>query len=203
MTDRSPQEIIAAARLPERSHRVCLRGDLQARWEQLERDLAEAARVGASSLDGDGRTGIAREMEDLRADMDAATLELTFRALRRDRYQSLKAQHPPRKPADAKRRARAKTDDDTETLAELDTADRLAALDKQVGVNTDTFYPALAHACLVTPELADDEWDQMVAVLTSRQWDELVMVALAANEGEISVPFSPTASRLTRSSDAT
>lgn len=201
MSDRSAKDIIAAARRPERTYDVCLRGDLQATWEALDRQLGEATRSGAGSLEGDARIEIAQQMDQVREQMQGAVITLTLRALPRPDYRDLEAKHPPRKPTDAKQLARAKADGDDSALAAAEQADAFAARDKQAGFNTDTFYTALMRACLVDPELDEVDWKGLDEAMTDRQFDELANLALVLNRGEVGVPFSPTASRLIRSSE--
>lgn len=199
------KEQIRAARRPERSYDLCLRGDLQAEWERLDRRLADLSRVGMPSLEGDERTEVARRMEELRAEMEGAQITLTVRALRPDEFRDLEAQHParkagkpPKKPAD---------DADEDALAAYEEA--AAAYERQAaraetdlaagGVNVDTFYLALVKACVVE-DLDEDDWTALYDAMTDRQFNELAGNAFAVNRGEVAVPFSPTASRLTRGS---
>lgn len=201
----SVKDLIRQARRPERTYELCLRGDLQAEWEALDRRLAEITRQGPASLEGDDRVKIARRMEELRTQMEAAQLTLTVRALRPDEFRDLEAQHPPHKePRKTPKKPADDADDAAVEAYEQAVADHrravdLAARDRQAGgVNVDTFYAALIRACVVDPALDDDDWDRLDDVLTDRQFNELAGLALVVNRGEVSVPFSPTASRLTR-----
>jgi hypothetical protein len=72
----------------------------------------------------------------------------------------------------------------------------------RIGVNADTFYDAIIRACLVDPELTDDDWDQLAGALTDRQYDELSDAAWGLNRREVDVPFSRAASRMKRDSAA-
>lgn len=206
MVAQDAMALISAARRPSRSLPLCLRGDLQARWDDLERQLDTATKVGAGSLGGDGRVQIAREMEQLRAEMEEHTLTVVVQALPHLDYRKLEQQHPPRKaPTKAPKAPRDDADDEQvasyqAALAVHEEATAGAQQDKLAGVNTSSFYLALIRACLVEPDLDDDAVDALLAVLTNRQFDELAGLALTINRGEVSVPFSPTASRLARSS---
>lgn len=173
--------LLAAARLPERTVPICLRGDLTAEFEELERQLEDAQRNPHASLeDVAGTAGIAERMEELREDMIAHTYQFRLRAMTRPRWRTFIAEHPPRK---------------DEESGEVDERDRY------VGVNTDTFYPALVRASVVDPQLDDAEWSLLLdQALTDRQFDTLSSAAWGLNRRDVDVPFSLAASRMTRSS---
>jgi hypothetical protein len=63
----SIDEVIASAKLPQKTISLVLRGDLQAEWEDLERQLKEAEESDDSSaLAGNPRTlELAERMEEL------------------------------------------------------------------------------------------------------------------------------------------
>ncbi|MEU4367556.1 hypothetical protein [Micromonospora chersina] len=184
---------IKNARLPEKTVPVCLRGDLVAEFEDLERRLEEALRTPATSAEDDRSAVIAERMEELRSQMIEETTSFRLRAMPKPRWREFIGEHPPRQLEDG----------------ELDERDRL------IGVNVDTFYDALIRQSVVNPALDEDDWldllggvrkgedgveEEIEGVLTSRQFDELADAAWALNRREISVPFSPAASRMTRSS---
>jgi hypothetical protein len=171
--------MLAEAKLPESTVEVCLRGDLAADHEALERQLEQAERSGADSLAGSGAGELADKILALEAEMREHTYEFRLRALPRPAWRGLCAEHPPRKGDDG---------------AVVD-ADR-------IGVNADTFYDAIIRACLVDPELADDEWGQLVDALTDRQYDVLADAAWGLNRREVDIPFSRAASRMKRDSAA-
>lgn len=191
--------LLAAAKMPERAVPICLRGDLTAEFEELERQLDDAQRVVAASIE-DAATagGIAERMEELRREMLAHTYQFRLRAMPRPAWRAFIAEHPPRK--------------DPET-GEVDERD------KYVGINSETFYPALIRASVVDPVLSDDGWRQLLGddeterarrraagepvedgVLTDRQFDTLSSAAWGLNRRDIDVPFSLAASRMTWSS---
>jgi hypothetical protein len=85
--------LLAAAKRPERTVPLCLRGDLQAAFEQLERDLAQAQRTPVTKLtDSDESARIARQIEALRDDMQSATVTFRLRALRRPDWRKLQGE---------------------------------------------------------------------------------------------------------------
>lgn len=192
---RSAKEILAAARRPEAPYQLCTRGDLQVQWEDLDRQLREAAEAGPSSIEGDSRVDISRQMEQLRTEMADSVLHLTLRALHKDAFRDMKAAHPPRKiPAEAKELGEDATEE------QLENAQYQGLLDRQVGFNTETMWGPLLRASIVAPDLDDEDLDQLFEIMTDRQYEDLCSLAHNLNRGEVSVPFSQTASRLTRAS---
>jgi hypothetical protein len=167
-------DVLAKARPAERSIRLCLRGDLVARFEDLDRQLVEAQRGQADSLAGSGATAIARQMDTLRAEMDEATVTFVVRAMPRPAYRAFLAAHPPRKGPDGK------------PLPE-----------DEEGIDASTFGFDLARACIVEPEMTDEQWAHLVDdILSDRQFEQLTMAALAVCRGDVDVPFSYAASTL-------
>lgn len=171
--------LLAEAKLPERSVPVCLRGDLVAEFEELERQLQEAQRSTVSSIEDGGGAAIAEQMEALRAQMREHTYQFRLRALPKPAYRKLKAEHPPRK-----------NDDTGEVLSE----------DVYLDANIEAIQEPLVRACIVDPVLDDITWTDLVGKLTDRQYGELVGTAIHVNRGGVDIPFSHAASNLLRSS---
>ncbi|MCX4470446.1 hypothetical protein OOK41_09020 [Micromonospora sp. NBC_01655] len=170
--------LLAAARLPERAVPVCLRGDLTAEFEDLERQLDDALRTLTTSIEGDGSAAIAECMEALREQMAAHTYQFRLRAMTRPRWHQFIGEHPPRKDGN-----------------EIDARDRVR------GVNIETFFPALVRESVIDPVLDEQEWTLLLdEALTDRQFDELASAAWDLNRGGVDIPFSPVASRMTRGS---
>jgi hypothetical protein len=171
--------LLAAAKLPERTVDVCLRGDLTAEFEQAERRLEVEERNADVSLDGGGRVGeLAERIEALRAQMREHTHTFRLRALPRPQFRALVGEHPPR-------------EDDGEIIA----ADRI------LGVNAETFFDALIRACVVDPALDADDWRVLLdEKLTDNQFDALAGAAWGVNRSDVDVPFSRAASRISRGS---
>lgn len=176
------KEKLKAARLPERSEPLCLRGDLVADFEAAERDLKRTQESTTDSLE-DGIGPIVDRIEALRAEMLEHTEDFRLRALPKPAFRALIAAHPPR---------RVQAEDGSE--AELE------AGDAGLGLNRETFFEALIRASVVSPELDEDDWTALFEVLTDRQFGDLSDTAWFLNRGEISVPFSRAASLAKRNS---
>lgn len=193
---KSIKEMLKAAKLPETTVPLCLRGDLQADFEQAERDLAEAQRRPADSLAGTGTRAIAERIEDLREQMQEHTVDFRFRALSRHAWKALRDKHPPRRKEDGSPDER----------------------DMAVGANLDAFFDELIRVSLVEPELDADDWRTLLGdsdeererreaagepvedgTLTDRQWNQLGDAAWTLNRSEVSVPFSRAASKIMNS----
>lgn len=192
---KSIKEMLKAAKLPETTVPLCLRGDLQADFEQAERDLAEAQRRPADSLAGTGTRAIAERIEDLREQMQEHTVDFRFRALSRHAWKALRDEHPPRRKEDGS----------------IDERDAL-------GTNIDTFFDELIRVSLTEPELDEDDWRTLFGddeeerarreaegepvedgTLTDRQWNQLADAAWTLNRGDVKVPFSRAASKIMNS----
>ncbi|MGC5033082.1 hypothetical protein [Micromonospora sp. DT229] len=169
---------LANAKLPERTVPICLRGDLVAEFEDLERQLTEALQASTDSLEKAAPEGIAERMEQLRQEMRDETEIFRLRAMPRPRWRAFIAEHPPRKGEDG----------------EVDERDRAT------GVNMDTFYEALIQESVIAPVIDAEDWPVLIEALTSRQFDELADAAWGLNRREVDIPFSPAASRMIRGS---
>src|SRR5690606_9624089 len=144
----SIQTLSRQARLPERTVQPCLDAALVAESEQAERELAQAERARGDSLAGGARLRqIAERIEAVRRQIRGSTDAVRLRAMPRPQWAAFLDEHPPRK-----------TDS-----GEVDERD------KYIGVNTDTFFPALIRRSTVEPELDDEDWDLLLNErLTSR-----------------------------------
>lgn len=94
MTSQNLDAALAAAQLPERTVSLCLAGHLQARFEDLERQLKAAQDSPARKLTDVGPQAIAEQMEALRGEMAESTVVFTLRGLPRKQWHALVAQHP-------------------------------------------------------------------------------------------------------------
>lgn len=126
----------------------------------LVEDYQEAER--AVRRDSLSNTAANAELDRIRKRMEAETVTFTLTALRRARWTQLRAEHPPR---------------------EKDVDDR------NLGINVDTFYPALLRESVTAPEISDAEWEQLDEVLTDGQWTKLAMTAQALNIVTPDLPF--------------
>jgi hypothetical protein len=168
-------EMLAEAKLPERTVEICLRADLVAEHEELERELGQAAKKPADSLAGNGTGALIERIDALEAQMREASYTFLLRAMKRPVWRSVIADHPPRKGDDG---------------------DPHPA-DARWGFNMVTFYPAILRACLVDPELTDEQFEQLLdEKLTDAQFSQLATAAFELNAGPIDIPFSLAASRM-------
>lgn len=174
MADFDIEALLDQAAQPEQSLTLCLRGDLRAEWEALERQFGEVRKRPRESLADDGGASIAAEMKQLEEQMRSSIVAIRLRALPRREWKKLIEAHPP------------KTD-----------------TDKKIGLDQASFYDALIAKCLISPELSSEQLTKMLDVITSGQYDELAEAAWALNRRDVQVPFSPTASRITQNSDET
>lgn len=164
-------EVIAGARLPERTLSLCLRGDLQAEWEDLDRKF-QAAQENASdeTLAGNPEVrGIADRMEAIAAEMRAHEVVFLFRGLSKKAYSDLLAKH--RAP-----------EDETEGVVD--------------GLYWATYTTALIATCAVDPKMTVAQAEKLSDAVTDRQWDDMFTTALAVNRSQVSVPFSLSASAI-------
>jgi hypothetical protein len=170
--------LLAAAKLPERTVQVCLRGDLVAEHEAADRALVEAQRNPSDSKEGNGSGSLIATVERLQAEMRDSTYPFRIRAMDRVAFRALIAAHPPRR-------------------TENDEPD---AGDVQAGFNRDTYFDALLKASVVDPVLSDEQFADLLSKLTDRQYGDLTDAAWMVNRNEVSVPFSLAASRARRTS---
>ncbi|MFC4146615.1 hypothetical protein ACFO0M_10140 [Micromonospora mangrovi] len=161
--------LLTGARLPEDTMKVCTRLDLVAQWTQLGRELAEAKARSAADprVAGDGTTALAQRMEELRDQVEAATVEFQLRGLTPKRWNELVEEHP------------ARTDDED---------------DLRMGVNRATFLPALVRRSTVSPALAEATWEQLLDLdsgrLAVQQWRTWWRKCWNLNVREVDLPFS-------------
>lgn len=107
--DRTPQleailtldEVMSSARLVERTARICLRGDLEAEYHETLSELSSLVDKDGNVLaDGDQALSDASRVEelserarDLRAEMQAATRRVRFRAMPDDDWRTFDKAH--------------------------------------------------------------------------------------------------------------
>jgi hypothetical protein len=169
-------DILGSIRRPERTVRLCMAGDLQAEFERLEADLAEARQkpqdaptLGGSQADPH-ITDLARQIEEVRELMLEHTIVFRFQGLAAKAYSDLVARHPAK-------------DGGSRQDVDMD------------GYSTD-----LVATCAVEPRMTVDEARQLSEALTQAQWDALVAAAYACNKEDFDVPFSYAASAVLSSS---
>lgn len=167
-------DLIKSAKLPERTIQHCVRGDIVADVERLERELS-SLKTQDSRLTGNPEArALAEQIEALREEMSESVIEFTLRALPRRAFQKLLASHPAR-------------DDDK--------------YDRSIGYNRETFVDALVRASVAAPEVSEEDWETIVDAMTAAQWEDFANVAAALNMEQVSVPFSRSASRILQASD--
>jgi hypothetical protein len=169
-------DIIGQVKRPEKTVPICTAGDLQAEFEELERDLSIARNQpsdgtlagGSSSL----ATQIAQQIMELRERMRQHSVTFRFRGLPRKEYSDLVTACPPSE------------EDKT----------------KGSDVDMETYSVTLVAACAVEPAMSVEEAGQLADVLTQAQWDSLVAAAYTVNKRDVDVPFSYAASAILASS---
>lgn len=171
--------ILAQAKPAERIVSVCLRGDLYGEVERLDRQL-RLLDVDVDRLVGNPEAvALARRIEELRALMEANTVELVLRAL-------------PRRPHEDDKRT------DIRTLEAMHPPREGNKLDQTNGVNVDEFTEALLKASTVSPELDDADWSTLLARINDGQYEQLAAAAWAVNKGDVNIPFSFASSKTLR-----
>lgn len=178
--------MMAEAKLPEATVEICLRGDLVADFEELDRQLTEAeeTREKSNSLDGGSVSAeIAEKMEVLRIDMREYTYPFRVRALPKREFRALVNEHPPR----------STKNDGGET--EINQVDAL------FNVNVDSFFDAMVKRSIVDPELTPSEYSDLVdEKLTDNQFESLALRCWRLNKNDVDIPFSSAASKISRNS---
>ena len=168
---------------PEKIVNLCTDAALQAEWEQANEALINAPReVQDDRLNGGNSTAtLARAVQDVEQRMLASTVKFRLRGLRRSEWSERVAANAPREGNDD---------------------------DKARGYNTDTFYDDVISRSIV--EVTQDgepvdfdpltEWEPLADEMTDRQYAQFAEAVWNLNRGEVSVPFSRSASRALRSS---
>lgn len=174
VNDEDIEQWLDDARLAERRVPVCLRGDLWAEAERLDRALRDIEKDETDDrfVGNPEAKRLADQIETVRQQMKAATKDFVLRAIPTMEFTQLTANHPPRGGSDE---------------------------DAASGFNRDTFFRELTRRCVVSPKFDDDKWNKLILRLSDRQWDELTTGAWLVNKGEVSIPFSLAASRILNS----
>ena len=123
----------------------------------------------------------AKLIESIEAQMDESTVCVKLKALKRNQYAEVVANHPPREDND---------------------------VDKAFGVNTDTFGDEIIPLSIVdawrktTEEKVDftgDDWAEESEEFTDAQYSEFAQAVLGINRSSTTIPFSRTASYVNQS----
>lgn len=97
---KSTKELLASAKLPERSVSICLRGDLVADIAELERELEALVKDAAANRRMSSKSGqkaLADQIEAKRAEMAEHTLTMRLRAMTSAKWRELVRKYPPAK----------------------------------------------------------------------------------------------------------
>lgn len=160
--------LIDSARRRESTYRLCLRGDLLAEHERLERDLEAATQGGATAATlSTVAVDLAARIRAVEADIAENTATLTFRALPRREWDQLLDSHPARD-------------------------------GKQEAFDVSTLPVALVAASLADPTMTVGEVEELFDVVNEGQRDGIFAAAWAVNTEATAIPFSERASVVTR-----
>lgn len=163
-------DILAQARLPETSVSLCLRGDLDAEWRELDRKLQTASRDAVSLGERSEASVIAERIRQLEAEMADAQVVFKLRADSAKGWSDFVATKPLRQ-----------KDEDQKAYDE-----------RWFG-----WMCQLIARASVDPALTPQQVAQLCDVLSAGQWDELGNGAWNLNARSVAVPFSLAASALT------
>jgi hypothetical protein len=170
---KTTKELLAAAKLPERSVSICLRGDLVADIEARERDLAAAVADDASNKRLGTKSqapAIAADIEAMRAEMSDSMLHMRLRALTTTKWRELVRKFPPGK-------------DDKGGLG----VDILALMGEAI------------PASVVEPDdMDDDDWRMLNDSAPAAEMTRLMNVVWELNTQGVDVPKSRLASVVNR-----
>lgn len=190
------------AKRAESTYDVCMRGDLNADWQAADRALRRAIdeRRSSDSKEDAGLDALVERVRALEAQMLEHTETWRLQAMPKYKFRALVDAHPPRRGED----------------------DEPIDVDRSLGLNRDTFFPALIRASVVDPTGLDDEdwrWllgdtdserERLVAedqadqiedgVLNDRQAGDLEDIAWFLNRDGVNVPFSHAASLVSQTS---
>jgi hypothetical protein len=170
----SIDDVFADAKLPTRSVPLCLRGDLIAAWQDLDRRFNQANEAPdedtlASATSEEARD-LAQQMADLEEQMRAATRTFRLQGLPGSKWRELLKAHPPR---------------------EGDTGDQ------QTEFNRDTFGVAALAACCAMPKMTLAQAEKLIdEKLTDGQWNTLFAHVWNMHTTAVDVPFSLAASAI-------
>lgn len=162
------EQIIAGARRPETTVPLCMRGDLQAVWEQLDRDFDAADKAITEEVTAGGSpvlaVKIAKQMEEVQREMQASTVIFTLRGMSRTSWQELVKANPPIEGVD------------------------------EGEVNEEEFVTAMIAECSTEPVMTVEQAGRLRDQITDGQWQELATAAWQLNKSMIGVPYSLAAS---------
>lgn len=148
-------------------------GEDEAKLEEFDERLDRAYAEESGSFRANGKSeadAIAAERDAFLDEVHERTPHVTLEAISERRLQQLRDANPPRK------------------------GNRL---DEQVGVNRAVFPEALVKACLVDPEVTDEQWDEFMATAGAGRFLRLHEVANELVSGDVDLPKSSAVRTLT------
>ena len=162
----SIEDILAEATPRERTVKVCIRGDLAGRMEELQDQLAQTSTDWEPSDLSEVHPGraIAEEMKALREQIKVAERPFTLRYIGDKAYSDLMAAHP--------------SEDDNEAF------------------NSETFPRALIAASCVDPVMSEEQAAQLFEKINEGEIKKLFDAAWDVHNSSEMVPFSLLASGL-------
>lgn len=168
-------EILSSAKRPEADVELNLRGDLQSQWEELDIRLRTAQAVSATLAPSPEAIELAKEIQDLEAELTESRLVVKLRAVTRKEWLALLSRHAPRKNVEA---------------------------DQILGINADTFFDDLLSVSILTPVLTEEQLETLLESVTSNQYDKLTDTAWSLNrKDKDAAVFSRAASQVIPVSD--
>lgn len=158
------KQLLAESKRPVRTVNICTRADLVDEYETLEARL-EKAKNEANSIGGSPAVPeITARLEELREQMDEASIEFRIRGLPQRQFTALVAKYPPREDNKA---------------------------DAYVGYNIDDVVEQLIRHGTEEPVLDDEDWQMLLEeTLNNVTWDQLVNAAWNVNRVDVATPFS-------------
>lgn len=195
-TMKSFKTMLGAAKLPERTVDICLRGDLAAAHKAAEKALIEAQAKVSDSKEGAGVGALIAEVERIQEEMSEATYPFVIRALPRVRFRALMKAHPPRE-------ADGKSDENDEQIgfnreSFFEALVKCTTVDPEMGVDVEAYFKALLAG--QQPTLPDGDWPELFDKIVDSQYGDLTDAAWFVNRDEVSVPKSLAASLANRPS---
>lgn len=174
MSEPDFDEILAQAKLPERTVTLCLREDLVAEYERLDTDLRGASRTVPSLGEPSPASVIARQMDAVRQQMLGHQVSFDLRAWPARRFATLRDAMP----------AKGK--------------------DQSAEEFSDVWHAAICDMVskmLVRPTATPDQVAALAEKLAESQWRELSNGAWEINAQGQAIPFSVAASAILSSEE--
>ena len=165
--------------------RLLLRQDLAREHAGLEAELLTARQGDENENRTPEAPTIARRIVDLEAEMDAAKVTFTFRAMGRRQWVDTVSSHPPTK---AQLKAIGELSSDPLKRASLD-------------FNPDTFPVAAIAASCVDPVMTVEDVKRLESSLSDSQWSQLWQKAIEVNVGSTDPKASRAAGLILRLSE--